>query len=103
MDELLESIRVSVITDASPEARAAGANACRTILAALEATLGQPMTATVVDTSPIASALGMLRGVPPDQLLDLAIAKLRASLPAGVEVPKVEPLKFHIIQIPPRS
>jgi len=104
MEELLESIRIAVIADATPEARAAGASACRTILTALDATPGQPMAAAaVVDTSPIASALGMLRSVPPEQLLDLAIAKLRASLPAGVEAPKCEPLKFHIIQIPPRG
>jgi hypothetical protein len=52
-----------------------------------------------INASQIASVVGALRGVPPDQLLDLAIAKLRASLPAGVEVPKVEPLKFHIISL----
>ncbi|MFT3693842.1 MAG: hypothetical protein QM831_11915 [Kofleriaceae bacterium] len=100
MDELIETIRGSLVKDASDEARAAGASACRTILTALEATVGQPMTATVTDTSPMSNALAMLRGVPPDKLLDLAIMKLQSALPAGVEAPNVQPLKFHLIQVP---
>ena len=48
----------------------------------------------------IANMIGALRGIPVDQLLDLAIARMRAALPKGVEAPRVEPLKFHIIQIP---
>lgn len=103
MDKLLESIHAAVAPDATDEARATGAEACRTLLMALDAKAGQPMSASVVDTSPLMSAMSMLRGVPPDKLLDLAIAKLKASLPAGVEAPKVEPLKFHIIQLPPRG
>jgi hypothetical protein len=39
--------------------------------------------------------------MPQDQLLDLAIARLRAALPAGVEVAPVKPLKFHLIPVPP--
>ena len=100
MDELIESIRAAVAAEASPEARAAGANACRTILTALEAVAGEPLTSAVATPSPIAAAVAMLRGVPPDQLLDLAIARLRAALPAGVAAPNVEPLKFHIITLP---
>jgi hypothetical protein len=101
MTELIESIQAAVQADASPEIRATGVMACKTILAALEAQPGQPIaTAAPFDTSKIASVVGALRGVSPDQLLDLAIAKLRSVLPAGSEVPKVEPLKFHLIQIP---
>ena len=104
MQALLEAIHVAVSPDASPEARARGAEACRTILAALDATPGEPMTATAVaQPSPIASIVGALRGVPPDQLLDLAIAKLRAALPPGAEVPAVTPLKFHIVPLPQRG
>lgn len=100
MDELLESIRRAVAVDASPQDRGAGAVACRTILAALEATPGQPLAAAPINASQIASVVGALRGVPPDQLLDLAIAKLRSALPADAQVPRVEPLKFHIISLP---
>src|ERR1700689_3583592 len=102
MDTLIESIRAAVVADANPEARAAGAAACRTILAALDGIAGEPMTAAAAPPSPIAAVVSSLRGVPPDQLLDLAIARLRAALPTGTEVPRVEPLKFHLIPLPGR-
>jgi hypothetical protein len=35
--------------------------------------------------------------MPPDQLLDLAIAKLRGALPAGTDVPAAMPLKYDLI------
>jgi hypothetical protein len=104
MEALIKSIRAAVVADASAEARAAGVAACRTIMAALDATPGQPMTAAVAaPVSPIASVVSSLRGVPPDQLLDLAIARLRAALPAGAEVPRVEPLKFNLVPLPRRG
>jgi len=53
-----------------------------------------------VNPSAIASAVVMLRNVPPDQLLDLAITKLRAALPAGTQAAPVAPLKFHIVPVP---
>jgi hypothetical protein len=104
MDDLLEAIRAAVTAGAAPEARAAGAAACRSILAALDATSGQPMvTAAPASPAPaIANIVSALRGVPPDQLLDLAIAKLRAALPAGVDVARPAPLNFNIVPIPPR-
>lgn len=103
MDKLLESIRAAIATDASAQSRGAGAAACRTILAALEATPGQTLDASPVNASQIASVVGALRGLPPDQLLDLAIAKLRAALPADTALARVEPLKFHIIPMPTRG
>ena len=102
MDNLIEAIRTATQPDASPEARAAGASACRTILTGLEGVAGQPLGAAApVPTSPVAAMVGALRGVPPDQLLDLAIARLRAALPAGTEVPAVTPLKFSLVPIHP--
>jgi hypothetical protein len=62
------------------------------------------MTAAAIvtpDASKIASAVAMLRGVPPEQLLDLAIAKLRAALPASTDMPAVQPVKFQIVPIAP--
>ncbi len=104
MEPLLEAIRAAVSPDATQEARAAGVGACRTILTALEASAGQPMTASpLAPQAPIANIVGLLRGVPPDQLLDLAIAKLRAALPADAVVTPVRPLKFHIIPPPLRG
>ena len=101
MDELLETIRVATAADASDEARSAGSVACRAILAALEAKAGEPLVQVpATAASPVAMAVSALRTVPPDQLLDLAIAKLRTMLPEGATPPKVEPVKFHVIQLP---
>jgi hypothetical protein len=101
MDELLEAIRTATATDASEEARAAGVIACRTILTALEAKAGEPLVQLpTAPASPIAMAVSALKNVPPDQLLDLAIAKLRTMLPEGVTPPTVDPVKFHVIHLP---
>ncbi|HTR54994.1 MAG TPA: hypothetical protein VMJ10_30120 [Kofleriaceae bacterium] len=48
----------------------------------------------------IANAISMLRGTPPDQLLELAIARVRAALPAGATVAPVQPIKFLHVPIP---
>lgn len=100
MDNLIESIRSALAPDATPETRQAGAAACRTILAALESVPGQPLAGAAVvppNASNIANVVASLRGVPADTLLDLAIAKLRAALPAGADVAQVQPLKFQIV------
>jgi hypothetical protein len=99
MDNVIESIRAAIASDATPEAKSAGIAACRAVLGALEGTPGQPLAAPAA-ASPVAALVGALRGVPPDQLLDLAIAKLRASLPAGANVPAATPINFHLIPLP---
>ena len=104
MDQLIEAIRNATATDATDEVRAAGAFACRTILTALEAKPGEslaPPIATTVPDSPIAAVVAGLRGVPVDQLLDLAIAKLRTMVPADVaaQAPKIS---IRLIQVPRR-
>lgn len=94
MIDFIETIRIATAADATVEARAAGAQACRALLAVLEP------PAAVVEQAPIppvASIVAAMRGVPSDQLLDLAIAKLRAALPAGTSVPAVAPIKFHLV------
>ncbi|MEJ7598491.1 MAG: hypothetical protein WKG01_11325 [Kofleriaceae bacterium] len=107
MDELLESIRTAIAPDATDEARKLGAASCRTILTALEVSVGDPISAGAPSTpalnaTAIASVVGALRQLPPDQHLDLAIARLRAALPATAEAPPPEaaPLRFQIIQLP---
>ena len=102
MDALIETIRSSVASDATDEAPAAGAQACRTILAALETPVGAPpaISPPVSSLPPAAQMIATLRGVPAEQLLDLAIAQLRAKLPADAAAPRVDPLKFHIVQLP---
>lgn len=114
MDTLIEDIRAATATDATDDARATGAIACRTLLAALEAKVGEPLASPTtalssvqdrVPTPPPAAAVqaiaAALRGMQPDQLLDLAIARLRAAVPAGSELAPVQGVKFHILPMPP--
>jgi hypothetical protein len=100
VENLLEEIRLATSADATPAARAAGATACRTLLAVLDTSPGQQLAAAPAAPSQVAALIGALRGVPADQLLDLAIAKLSAALPAGTQVPRATPLKFHIVPVP---
>lgn len=110
MDDLIEKMRAATANDASDEARAAGAQACRTLLTALEAKPGESMaTAVTVPTpvqegsaTPLATVQALaaaLRGMTPDQLLDLAITRLRAALPAGAEAPTAQAVKFPLVPI----
>jgi hypothetical protein len=87
IDTLIESVRAAVTDGATPEARTEGIAACRSILAALEpapaaSPTAQPEPAPQIPIAAIASAL---RGANPDQLLDLAIAKLRTLVPADAQ------------------
>jgi hypothetical protein len=100
MTDLLEVIRTAMASDATAEARAAGVHACRTLLAALEPTPGEPATAKLGSPSPVAAMAAALRGVPADQLFDVAITKLQSMLPADVVLPPVTPLKFHMVPMP---
>lgn len=77
MEQLLESIRAAVADNASAEQKSAGAQACRAILAALEAEAGRPLAFAA---PPPPSSLS---GIDPTQALDLLIGRLRAALPAG--------------------
>src|SRR5947208_3554541 len=84
MDQMIEMIRTAIATNATTDARAAGATACRTILTALEAAAGEPLATPPVPPTPTAQAVAIasaLRGMPMDQLADLLIAKLRTLVP----------------------
>jgi hypothetical protein len=56
-------------------------------------------TAPVMPT-PIATAARALRQLPPDQLLELALQRLRAALPAGTTVPTPKGIQFQLVPIP---
>lgn len=54
--------------------------------------------------SPITAAARALRQLPPDQLLDLLLQRLRASLPAGATVPAAKGIQFQLVPVaPPQS
>jgi hypothetical protein len=101
MDNIIQSIQAALAADATPEARSAGVAACRAVLGALEARPGVPMESAQPSSSPVAAIVASLRGVPVEQLLDLAIARLRSALPAGSEVaPATKGLSIPILPIP---
>lgn len=104
MEQMIETIRAAIAPDATDDVRSAGATACRTILTALGARAGEPLAAASPapssTASEIATTVAALRHVPPEQLLDLAIARLRAALPPDVQSPAVQPVKFHVVTLP---
>src|SRR5687768_13505205 len=102
MDQLLESIRAATAADATDDAKAAGANACRMLLAALETKQGDPLPAPIpvsTTTPDVAALVAGLKGVPVDQLLDLAIAKLRTMVPA-TPAASVQKLSIPLVPVP---
>jgi hypothetical protein len=114
MENLIETIRAAAGPDATDEVRTAGAQACRTLLTALEAKDGEPLASSpsapesalvapsVPAPSPHAAVhaiASVLRGMTPDQLLDLAISRLRAALPAGADVPRSQAVNFHLVPL----
>ena len=108
MDTIVDTIRAAVAERASEEAKQAGATACRAVLAALEGQAGAPLApppsppAAPALASSIATAVGALRSVPPDQILDLVIDRLRnAATARGVALsPSPTPLAFRVQHLP---
>lgn len=98
----LEAIQRAVDEDASVEQKVTGAQACRTILTALEAEPRKPLAL------PSGPAPQSLAGINPDHALDLLVARLRASLPAEDaaraegSTPGDVGLKFALVRPPPR-
>lgn len=89
MQQLIEVIGAAIATDATSEQKASGAQACRTILTALDAEPGQPLVLPGMPRPHV------LTGVSIDQVLDLVIARLsviasdqdRVALPQTVSAP----------------
>src|SRR5687768_10547498 len=98
MEKFIEAIRLATTPDATDEARAAGVHACRAILSALDAQPGKPLSMPTAPT-PLQSAVTALSNVPAEQLLDLAITKLRSLLPEGTTIEPVLPLRLPLLPI----
>ena len=97
MEKLIEAIRLATMPDATDEARAAGVHACRSILAALHAHSGK--SPTPATPTPLQTAVTALSNVPAEQLLDLAITKLRSLLPEGTTIEPVLPLRLPLLPV----
>lgn len=104
MEPLIEAIRAAVTVGATSDQKRQGAEACRTILTALDAEPGKPLATS---TTGVAHALA---GMDPGTALDLLIAKLTAALPkdggAGVAAPRSTTtdrgLRIAFVTPPPR-
>jgi hypothetical protein len=65
---------------------------------------GMPMLPPLpAPTSPIAMAARALRQLPPDQLLDVVLQRLRTVLPAGANVPAAKGIQFQLVPVTPPS
>ena len=98
MQEMIESIRAAVTDGATAEQKAAGAVACRAILAALEAEAGKAIVLAGTPTP------GPLAGISSDQALDLLIARLSAIAEKQTQVtapPAAKATPLRIAFVPP--
>ncbi len=86
MTDLLDCIRIALAEGATPEQKQAGAAACCAAYAALSPPPGVPIS---VPHAPRA-------GVNVDQVLDVAITKLRSMLPAAANV-TTESVRFPFL------
>jgi hypothetical protein len=86
MTDLLDCIRIAVTEGATPEQKQAGAAACCAAYAALSPPPGVPMSV------PHAARAG----ANVDQVLDVAIAKLRAMVPADAAI-TTESVRFPFL------
>ena len=108
---LIAAIRAAVTPSASAEARAAGANACRSILTVLEAKPGQSLAATPQRTSSTAQAsplatllsqpglLSRLAAMSRDELIAL-LKQVTGAMPARPTTPTTAAPRFHLIEVP---
>jgi len=101
-DALLEAVKRALEPEATTESRAAGAQACRTLLAALGAGEGEPLVAAPLPSTPVATAARQLAAAPPGAVLDAVIARLQALVPddTPAAAPAPAPLRIPFVPIP---
>jgi hypothetical protein len=58
-----------------------------------------PPQVPLIDPAAVATLVASFGKLPPEQLLDLAIARLRAALPPGTTVPAPTPLRFQLVPL----
>jgi hypothetical protein len=93
MQDLLESIKAAIGQGATPSQKTAAAQACRTLLTALEAEAGK---AIPVPGAPTPHPLSQ---IDPTQALDLLIARLRSALPADqTPAPATGGVRFSLVK-----
>jgi hypothetical protein len=124
-EALLEIIRRGLAPEADPTARAHALDVCGRIVQAFSPPVPPPPMnfapvapvasaptvpppfampqgfAPPAPASPLAAAVGMLRNLPPEQVFDLAIQRLRAALPQGVTVPEPKGIQLQLVPVIP--
>lgn len=100
METHIETIRLAFAEDATPEVRANGAASCRAILDNLEPKVAEVPAPSRMDPSQIANLASTIRSVPLDQLLDLAITKLRTIVPGEASTRAPTGFSVPFIQVP---
>jgi hypothetical protein len=100
MDTLIDSIRAAITDGATDDTKRAGANACRAILAALDAAPGSSLAAPAPAIN--ASVIGALGRMDLNQLLDVAIARLRVLNASNSNAPPTPSrgVSFPLVPIP---
>lgn len=93
---LLEQLRLGLKEQATPHERQLALAAGHELLRTLE----PPAVRPTLDPQQLALLVRALRGVPLERVLDIAIAKLQAALPAGAVVPTANGTKFPLVPLP---
>lgn len=98
----LEVIRSAFLPSSDEAARHLAREACYRLLQLLGAPTPPPTPATahLTAVAPAVQAIAeLIRKTPPDQLLDLAIERLRRAVPPGAQVPVTPPLRFQFVPV----
>lgn len=116
-EALLEILRRGLVPSADASAQAMARDVCARILLVLSPPSSTPAAPFVplapvsptagfvpsvvapAPTSPLAAMVGTLRNLPPEQLLDMAIQRLRAALPAGATVAEPKGIQFQLVPV----
>jgi len=95
----IDAIHAAFADGATVEQRRAGAIACRTLLAVLEGQPGRSLDARATPSS-LAQALGQLGRLDIDDVLDLAILKLRSMVPDASPSAPSSAFKLPVLKLP---
>ncbi len=124
MEALLDSIRIAVSDGASDDERRRGVVACRAVADALEGALVADATAPppsvpaseIIAYAPMPELVALVpaiahplaanpfAGLTPDQILELAIAKLRGAVGEDIAPPPAgQPFRLTLVPVPRHS
>lgn len=98
-EALVEAVKAALADDATPEAKAAAAAACRTLVAVFQADQGEPL-ASAPSASPAVAMAQHMAGAPPSAVLDAVITRLQALVPDEPAAVPTPALRIPFVPIP---